>query len=541
MSEKTFQIYFMPSGITASAKPGDRVSDAAFRAGVQIGRSCGGAGVCGKCRVRPEGDHSFLGEIANTELRLLSPSDISRGVRLACCAEIYGDGEVYVIDALETKGQQILQGISQGAEINWAAARPGYGIAVDIGTTTVACCLINLKKQELTDIFSFLNPQITFGDDVISRIAYSASTPEALGQLQSVIVEKMNDAISALTERNGICKDDILEIVIAGNTVMEHLFLGISPWSIGHSPYKPAFLEHKPVSASSLGLNIHPDGIIKLFPNVAGYVGGDIVSGVEAMNMDKEDPLRLLLDIGTNNEIALGNKDGIFCCAAAAGPALEGARIHHGMRAGSGAIEKVSFSAEKGEIEISVIGGVTPKGLCGSGLVDALAFLLNEGLLEKNGRLAAPETCKDERFKERLGRNDKKIVQFRLTDGDEPIYLTQKDVREVQLALGAIRAGIDVMLERKGITLDDLDEVLLAGAFGNYIDVKSAITVGLLPKVPINKIRSVRNSSGLGACMALASPEFYESAVRTASLMTYVELSFLPDLQKRFVNSMSFP
>ncbi len=531
-------ITFQPHGVRIEADMGEFLSDAASRAGVKIDRHCGGVGVCGKCRVSVLKGGKFLKPLTDTERKVLSDADIANGIRLACCAAVIGSGEVYVLDGVEMSGNQILDSISGKLITNWAPDCEGYGVAVDIGTTTVVCYLLDLDGHKEVDRFSFLNPQVSFGDDVISRIAFSNTVPDGLQRLQKILTDEMDSALSVLAERNGIKKDQIREVTAAGNTVMEHLFLGVSPESIGHSPYMPGFLTHSPVPAKELGLNIHQAAVVKLLPNVAGYVGGDIVAGVAALDMDKDPRIRLMVDIGTNNEIVIGNSEALFCCATAAGPAFEGARIQYGMRASTGAIEKVTLT-ESGLI-CQTIDNTAPKGLCGSGLVDAVALLLETEMMNKNGRLQSPEKCRDERFRERMDRDRKGIIRLLLTDARDPVYLTQKDIREVQLAVGAVKVGIEVMVERMGITLDDIYEVLLAGAFGNNIDIGSAITVGLLPRVSHGKIRSVYNSSGLGASLSLASSEFYEGTKTTAEKMSYVELSSLADFQKRFIRAMIF-
>ncbi|MDO4987685.1 MAG: ASKHA domain-containing protein [Synergistes sp.] len=531
-----FTIIFMPDGKKAEVPAGITAAEAADIAGVHIGRHCGGAGVCGKCRVAVKTDDP-LAPLTPTEEERLSKEDISNGYRLSCCANIKRSGTLYVIDGVKSEGHSILEGFY--SEINnWQEGRSGFGIAVDIGTTTVVCYLLDYRKHEAKDRISFLNPQVTFGDDVISRIAYSSASDEALVKIQKTLTDEMEKNILRLAERNNVAKEDITEIIIAGNTVMEHLFAGVSPESIGHSPYSPQFLLMPPFAASKIGININETCAVKMISNVAGYVGADIVAGVAAIDMDIQDKMRLLVDIGTNNEIVIGNKDKMFCCATAAGPALEGARIQYGMRAAEGAIEKVYL--EDGQLKYSTIGNVKPIGLCGSGLIDAISLLLNEKVIEKSGRFVYPEKCTDLRFAHRLCRTPKGMIQILLTDEDNPVYLTQKDIREVQLAVGAVKVGIEVMLEREGITLAQLDEVCLAGAFGNNINIESAVRVGLLPDVPHNRIVGIKNSSGLGACMAGARPSFYDRTKITAEKMVYVELSSLPDFQKRFVAAMSF-
>lgn len=533
--ERARWITFRPSGTQIAAQVGETVSLIMDRAGISLSRPCGGVGVCGKCRVR--GTPGTLGDISSTEERQLSAEALAAGVRLACCARVESDGEIALVDEITGGGAQLLRGIFPEQVQEWAPDVEGYGVAVDIGSTSVACFLLDLREKRVLDSLAFLNPQIRFGDDVVSRIAYADAREEGLEQLQSVLIQGMNAAFAELASRNAIRGEELSQVVVAGNTVMEHLLMRVSPREIGRSPYKPACLLFPSQSASSLGVRIHPEGVIKLLPNVAGYVGGDIVAGVAAMGMAEDQAVRLLVDIGTNNEIVLGNRDFLYCCAAAAGPALEGARIQYGMRAAAGAIERVWLGAE---LVCETIDGAPASGLCGSGLVSLLSVLLDVGVVDKNGRIVEERACADPRFAERLDRDERGILRLLIAAEDKNIYFTQKDIREVQLAVGAIRVGIDVLLERAGIGLDEVEEVLLAGAFGNYLDKKSAVDIGLLPRIPADKIRGVQNTAGLGACMALASPRLFDSTAEIAKKMTYVELSTLPDFQRRFMRALKF-
>lgn len=535
MDDLKYRVTFLPAGVEGDARVGETVSAVAARVGVPLSRHCGGARKCGKCRIKVTGEG--LSELTETEKALLSRQETFEGIRLACCASIVGDCDVLIVDRVEQEGNKLLRSIDSNIFIDWAPDFTRYGIAVDIGTTSIVCFLVDAQGRKIQDQISLLNPQVIFGDDVISRIAYSDSDAGALRQMQEVLVRGMNDAFKELTKRNGIVVGDISQIVVAANTVMEHLLMGVSPRGIGRSPYRPEFLTLPIQQPYSVGFETAQDATLKLIPNVAGYVGGDIVAGVEAMRMPNDNAVRLLIDIGTNNEIVLGNKESLFCCAAAAGPALEGARIECGMRAGVGAIER--FFIEE-NLRYDVIGDVAPVGLCGSGLVSILALLLDLGIVEKSGRINERKAMSHPFFKDRTSRCQKGILRLLIAEGDRSVFLTQKDIREVQLAVGAIRVGVEVLLEKMQIDIAHVEEILLAGAFGNYLDVPNAVTIGLLPDVPLERIRSVLNTAGLGACMALASVDFYESTQKTAQEMHYVELSSLPDFQRRFVNALNF-
>ncbi len=533
MSEKSFKITFKPSGITVDAQDGETIHEAAARGGVRIARPCGGSGVCGKCRVKVR---SCVGPPTETERRVLDKDALDEGIRLACMARISGEGEIVVLDELDHKGSKILSEISE-EQLSWEPDSKGCGAAFDIGTTTVVAYLLDLDRHRLIDNISFLNPQITYGDDVISRISYSSSEGGLL-RLQKVLVDEMNQRLEEMASRNGLGAKDIYQMTIVGNTVMEHLLAGVSPESIGVSPYKPNFLSLPPQKADSLGLKIHPEGQIKFLPNVAGYVGADIVSGVSVTGIADSPAVRLFVDTGTNNEIVLGSSEAIYCCATAAGPAFEGARIGSGMRAAPGAIEKVFRDEDR--LVVETIEDAPARGICGSGLVDVVAVLLEDGIIDRKGRMVYPEKCDDPWIRERMDRGHDGILRILLAEGDKPVYITQKDIREVQLALGAVKVGIEVLLEKAGLTLDGIDEVLLAGAFGNYIDQESAVRMGLLPPVPLQKIRGARNAAGRGAVAALASASFWEKAHSVARKMHYIELSALEDFQKRFMKAMLF-
>lgn len=540
MSDTECTILFQPSGRTGRGRRGETVGAVAARAGIPLAQSCGGVGVCGKCRIRPLREAPFLGPVTETEQDILSAASLEDGVRLACCAQLTGSGEVLVVDDAAGGNLQILCGIASEPIGEWDGGGTGCGVAVDLGTTSVVCCLADLERGEILDVESFLNPQVAFGDDVLSRIAYASSGEEGLARLHDAVTRAMDRGIRGLAERNGKSAGDIRRIVVAGNTVMEHLLLGVSPEPIGKSPYRPVFLGHPPVPAAHLGLSAHPDALVHLIANVAGYVGGDIVSGAAALAMDESTSLRLLVDVGTNSEIVLGDRDGLLCCAAAAGPAFEGARIQSGMRAEPGAIERVHLAPGGDGLEYATVRGAPPRGICGSGLVDAVALLLNEGVIDRTGRFVLPEPSRTRWFDARLSKDDRGIARFLLVDQDARLFITQKDVREVQLAVGAIRVGVEVLLERRGVTMDDVDEILLAGAFGNYINVENAMVIGLLPRLPLGKVRSVHNSSGFGACKALASGDFLRKTKEVAGKMSYVELSTLPDFQPRFLRALTF-
>ena len=406
-----------------------------------------------------------------------------------------------------------------------------YGVAIDIGTTTVVVYLLDLRKGEI-DVISAMNPQAKRGADVISRIDYAAKG--GLEELQTSIVEEINSLIDQLCDRQGIENRDIYDVAVVGNTTMMHLFLGISPRYIAVSPYIPVFTKSLMVRASEIGIDINPNGICYILPNIAGYIGADTVGMILATGLYKEDGVRLALDIGTNGEMVLKDGDKIFSCSTAAGPAFEGANITYGMRGSRGAIDHVNI--DDGHIIVHVIDDVEPVGICGSGLLDAVAVMLELGLLDETGRIIKPGGS----LFESLVREKNNGLEFLLEAHNKKIPINQRDIRELQLAKGAIRSGIEILLEEAGRTYSDIETIYLAGAFGTYLDPESAIKIGLLPPVPLNKVYSVGNAAGEGAKLALIDVDFREIAEDISRKVRYIELSSRIDFQDKFMDSLYF-
>lgn len=420
-----------------------------------------------------------------------------------------------------------------------------FGVAFDIGTTTIAGSLIDLKKAEVLAVAAITNPQNAYGADVISRITHASESRENLQQLQDKVIEAANSIIKDLLKQTKVARDRIYEVTAVGNTTMSHLFMGIDPTYLAPAPFVPAYSRALEVEASALGLNINPAGRVIFLPNIAGYVGSDTVGVILATDMDKRTENCAAIDIGTNGELVLAANGRLMACSTAAGPAFEGAQIKHGMRAASGAIELVNY--EDGEIKLSMIDDAPACGICGSGLIDSIAALVNAGLIESSGRFVNPEDNPEkvpEQFKDRLrkGTNGYEFVLVAAEDSDtgEDIVLSQSDVRELQLAKGAIYAGLMILLKEAGISKDDLDQILLAGAFGNYVRKESALTIGLLPQLPPEKIIAVGNAAGDGARMALASKSVRDRAKALPENVEHLELSTRMDFQDIFVDAMSF-
>ena len=420
-----------------------------------------------------------------------------------------------------------------------------FGLAADIGTTTVVTSLVNLINGQTIAVASETNPQVTFGDDVISRIEHTRANPNGLQQLHHRIVDCLNRLIAQLCEKSPVKPWQIYELAVAGNATMQHLLLGIPVEQIAQAPYVSAVCSAVNVPAEALGLDIHPQGNVYVMPSVAAHIGGDTVAVALATSMRTSNTINLALDIGTNGEIVLGNAQRLFACSAAAGPAFEGARIAHGMRAAAGAIEQLHISDD---VDISVIGGDKPVGICGSGLIDAIAELLNAGILDATGRILTGAELPDDlpaalgrRVIEQNGAPAFVLASDQQTKNGKTLALTQRDIRQAQLGKAAINAGITALLNRADISLDQIDQVFLAGAFGNYIRPASARRMGLLPDLPLEKIRFVGNAAAVGAKQVLLSSQARQSAEQTATAIAYLELAGHPEFQDLFSESMFFP
>lgn len=417
-----------------------------------------------------------------------------------------------------------------------------YGLAVDIGTTTVVCTLVDLNTGSDMAVASALNTQAVHGADVISRINYSVENEQGLDELGDRIIEVICRLADQACAEAGVDPDNVYEVTVVGNTTMSHLFLKLPVRNLALLPYVAAVSDPVELRASQLGLKVNPNANIHILPNIAGFVGADTVGVILASALHTSDSIKLAIDIGTNGEVVLGSRERILTCSCAAGPAFEGAMIMHGMRAAPGAIERVKLD---GRPICETIGGEDATGICGSGLIDAVAEMLNMGIVDYTGRMVPaddPGSHASPELREFLNVSDEYGPHLVLSrSGEREVVITQKDVRQVQLAKGAIMAGVKILINTLGIQSDDISEVLLAGAFGNYIRKENAIRLGLIPDFPLEKVKFVGNAAAMGAKMALVSRKAREEAEKISANTEYVELAMDANFQNEFIDAMTFP
>lgn len=410
-----------------------------------------------------------------------------------------------------------------------------YGLAIDIGTTTVAIYLINLNNGKVLAVESKVNNQRSYGADVISRINFTIENPKGLGILKDSIINQLNDMIGLLCKKNSINKDNIYDTVIVGNTTMIHLLLGLPCKNIALSPYIPITTGIVEFEAKELGINT--GGMISLVPGISAYVGSDITAGIVSSGMLNSERYSILLDLGTNGEMALGNKNEVITCSTAAGPAFEGANIKYGIGGIEGAISKVDLSKDK---IYETIGNGKPCGICGSGVLDTVAQLVKFGIVDETGRMLGSDEVEQKEYHNRIIEtgNMRQFIVAHNSVYEGVIAFTQKDVREVQLAKSAICAGIKILLKEKNITFDEIEKVYIGGGFGNYMNIESSVEIGMIPKELKDKIKSVGNCAGSGAKMYLLSKGIRDNTVDIINKATYIELSKRGDFQEYFIDSM---
>jgi uncharacterized 2Fe-2S/4Fe-4S cluster protein (DUF4445 family) len=597
------EVTYLPSGKSVRVPEGTTLFNAAHWAGLPIESTCGGRGTCGKCGVQVlEGtadvslaDHRHLankldaGWRLSCQCQIAGPMtvDVPRLMKMPKAATM-GVGrfvllepnvvKLYlelpppsledhrshlrrVMDAVEAAGYsrghdwEVLPRVAEAFRTgsNVTATLVGeylvdceegdtrdrmFGASFDIGTTTCVCTLVDLRNGSTVAVASTINHQASYGADVIARMAKAMHGQEHIDQLKASVLETVNELLHRVQEEAQVKPEEIFEGVVAGNATMMSLLLGVNPESIALAPYVATFVEPQDVRVDQIGFSMHPLGWVAIYPAIGAYVGADIVADIVATGLVRDPQTRLLVDVGTNGEIACGNAERTVATAAPAGPAFEGGEIVFGMRATEGAIEGVVLT--NGDVELQVIGGdVEPKGICGSGLIDIVAQLRLVGLLDDGGKMLPREDA------EAMGHplTDRLVMRedvraFRLA-GD--IVLTQSDIRALQFAKGAISTGIETAMRARGLTADDLDEVMLAGSFGSYINPRSAQVIGLVPPVTVDKIKAVGNTASEGAKMALMSFREREVAWEIPSFVEYIELSGVEDFNDRFIGNLGLP
>ncbi len=422
-----------------------------------------------------------------------------------------------------------------------------WGVAIDVGSTTVAGYLCNLRTGESHIKKSIMNPQITYGEDVLSRITYAMMNDDGLQRMSNAIIEGVNSLIKGMAEEAGLSLEDIVDLTLVGNTAMHHLLLNIDPKYVGRAPFAPAFKCSVDFKARDLGINMNRSSYVHWLPIEAGFVGADNVSVLIAEEPYNQDGMMLVIDIGTNGEIVFGNSEKLFSTSCATGPALEGAQIRFGMRAAPGAIEWVKIDPETREPQFKNIGqddwfkeGDEPitKGICGSGIIDAIAEMFKAGIIDKTGRinqkLETPRIRKSED-----GKPEYVLCYAKDTSIDKDITVTQGDVRAIQLAKSALYCGAEYLMEKWGV--DKPDKIILAGAFGSYINTESAMVMGMVPDCDLDKVNAVGNAAGDGAKLALVSRAKRFEAQKVALDVEFIETATEPDFQERFANAMAFP
>lgn len=432
-------------------------------------------------------------------------------------------------------------------DVEAGEVKQGYGLAVDIGTTTVAGYLCELTTGEIQATESMMNPQVAYGEDVMSRIGYASKEKDGLKKLNDAIIKGLNQIIRNITKKSGIKPADIVDMVAVGNTCIHHLFLKIDPQYLGKAPFPPAIHHSVDIKARDIGLKIGGGAYVHVLPNEAGFVGADNVGVLIAEEPYNQDKMLLIIDIGTNGELILGNRKRLMSSSCATGPAFEGAEIRHGMRAAAGAIEKLKIDRETLEVQFKVIGNdkwntedknIGARGICGSGIFDAAAQMFLAKIIDKSGRfntnLKSPRLRHDE-----AGMAEFVIAWAKETAINHDIVICQKDIRAIQLAKGAMYSGAKIMMQRMGV--DRIDNVLLAGAFGSYIDKASAAAIGLFPDCGQGCVRAVGNAAGDGARIALLNKDKRDEANYWARRVEYIELTLEPNFNKIFTKALAFP
>jgi len=543
----TIIITLTDNGTPLTVESGISVLGAAQQYDIDIVAICGGRGRCRSCRVKlVAGSAPEPGIADRTQL---SEDEIREGYRLACQCYPLSNARYSIAPPTNETSFQILSepgdwpDLLSSIELTGENETP-FGIAFDIGTTTVVGYLINLETGKTLACVSGINPQTVFGGDLISRIAFAAQKTANVKKLHRRLATFINDLSERASVQAGISRTDICKVVVVGNTCMHHLFLGIDPTPLGRAPYSPVIEETYQCSARECGLRLHEKARVCMLPIIAGFIGADTVGMILSSKLGSRSGNFIAADIGTNAEVVLKTDQGLIACSSPAGPALEGGQIRDGMRAALGAIDKVTANHD---IKIHTIGDEPALGICGSGLVDAIAVLLDLGIINKMGRLLLqPKQPLPDAIAARLRNGEDDTPEFVLARATESgnhldIVLSQGDIRQLQLAKAAIRSGVEALLQQANLESSDIDAFLLAGGFGNYINVRNARRVGLIPDLAIDRIHYIANAAGLGAQMVLLSDQSRAEAENIALQTQHLSLAGYPGFQKMYLGAMGFP
>ncbi|HIH98434.1 MAG TPA: DUF4445 domain-containing protein [Thermoplasmata archaeon] len=597
-----FRVKFEPVGREAKVEKGKTIYEAAQEENIRIRSICGGNGLCGKCKVIVS-DLKKVNEVTEIERRLLSGEELKEGYRLACLTKVFGNNSVEISKESIPEKHRILIGGKKRKfdfkpkirklfvelprpsiqdprsdlervkdtlkektgfeEISFSykdlkelpskireknflitcflrdskvvKVKPGvareniYGIAIDVGTTTVVAYLLDLEKGNLIASGAITNPQISYSEDIIGRLSCANKSGY---KLSKVLIDGLDDLIKDICKNKGIDPKSIYEGVFVGNTVMHHMLLGLSTKHLSVSPYLPVLNSPIELEAPELGINTIPNAQIFFPPLIGGFIGSDHVAVILASEIHKAREPILAMDLGTNTEISLGKEGHIFCCSAAAGPAFEGGRIKHGVRASDGAIEEVKIDPETYEVKYKTINNKKPKGLCGSGLIDLVAEFLRAGVIAKDGRMQAQLPC--------IKKGEKGPEFVISSEGNKNVSISQKDIRQLQLAKSAVHTGIKALMDESGTTIGEIKKVFLAGAFGNYVKPSSAKVLGLIPPVSLKKVENIGNAAGSGAQIMILSKKERESVAGFINKIKRVELAARPDFQRKFITNTEF-
>ncbi|MHA1518937.1 MAG: ASKHA domain-containing protein [Promethearchaeota archaeon] len=579
-----FQLIIDPYSRKLDVNEGSLLLDAIMELNLEINASCGGLGSCGKCLIQNLSTINSLSKLTEKEKKILSSEQIAQGYRLACQTRAMGDSYIRLTEKILGKAykkaqimitqndslikEPIVKRSKSSLSKTEMELETEYGLAFDLGTTTIVGYLVNLRSGKILATDSMFNPQITIGEDVISRIAFADKSKENTAKIQNLVINAFNQIITNLVRQEDIAPKQISEFVLVGNTAMHHLFFGLPVGALGRSPYLPAikealyktsdeiFFERLELSSR---LRLGEETMIYSPPIIAGFVGGDTVADIIAVRQDKYPTNVLVVDIGTNGEMTLGDeKNGIIAASVAAGPAFEGAQITFGMRGETGAIERIVIDPLTLIPEIEVIGNTSPIGLCGSAIIDIVAEMLRSKIIARSGNFNKkfrenskyPRIRKGKKGFEYIIHSSDLPAKFNFTIDDSrdsssrkniEIFITQGDIREIQKAKGAFLSGALVLLDEKSQTTADLDQILIAGAFGAYLHKENAKFIGLIPEIPLERIHQLGNAAGAGAVRLLLNDDLKREADKIAQDVKYIELANSPKFPRVFAESMIFP